>query len=297
MDFISPWIQTTNLCNESCEYCFVKQNTTIMQTPVYMALEKLLIDSGADKIHLRFAGGEPLMVLKYWKDFAIRMLRNPIVSIEILTNLYQVPDDFWEIAFMDNVNISVSIDNGVRTKMLTRRVIDMLSKMTNPWIMTTLTDTNMAGIEELAEFIGETKYGWSITTDYFNKNRPNPVKVTERVMSLLSILRKHGYDTTRISFNNCSMNPNFSGCRAGREMFAVDCNGDIYQCQTVIGIDKKLGSVFSGYSPIDIVNKPGCTQCPIDYICKGWCPLHYKISQNSCVPMQVFSYLVIKENI
>jgi uncharacterized protein len=297
MKFVSPWIHTTNLCNEKCKYCFVKQNGEIMQKPIYDALEKLLIGLETEKIHLRFAGGEPLLVFNFWKDFAIRMSKNPKVTIEVLTNFYLVPDDFWEFCKLENVNISISLDNGTRAKKLNRNIIDRISKLSNPWIMTTLTKDNIQNIEELAAFIGSNNYGWSITTDYFGKSTIGWDAVSEKIISIFEILKKLNYDFTKISFNNCSMNPNFSGCRAGKEMFAVNCNGDIYQCQTVISVNKKLGDVFSGYSPIEKKKKVECNSCIIGDICNGWCPLHYKITKNSCVPMEIFSYLNLKENI
>lgn len=295
MNFISSWIQTTNICNEKCKYCFVKQNTDVMQDSTYRVLEGFLLNLKTDKIHLRFAGGEPLLVFNFWEEFAIRMLERKNVTVEVLTNLYFVPDNFWNFANLDNVNISISIDNNPQRKKLNESIINKLSRIKNPWIMTTLTDENMLGIEELAYFIGINKYGWSITTDYFGEINTNPIKISEKIISVVEILRKTGYDFTRISFNNCSMNSNFSGCRAGKEMIAVDCNGDIYQCQTVIGIDKKLGDIFSGYSTVETKKKLGCSSCIIEDICKGWCPLHYKFSKNSCVPMEIFSYLILKE--
>jgi uncharacterized protein len=295
MKFISPWIQTTNLCNEKCKYCFIKQNKEIMQKPVYNALEKLLVGLEVERIHLRLAGGEPLLVFNYWKDFAIRMSENPKVTIEVLTNFYSVPDDFWEFSNLKNVNISVSIDNGLHTKKLTKEIINKLSRLNNPWVMTILTEDNIQNIEELALFIGKNNYGWSIATDYYGKVIADWNLITEKIFSIFEILKKLNYDFTRISFNNCSMNPNSSGCRAGKEMFAVNYDGNIYQCQTVVGIGKKLGDVFSGYLPMEIKNKSECSSCVIENICNGWCPLHYKVSQGSCLPIKVFSYLLLKE--
>ena len=47
MSWISPWIHTTDICNMNCHYCYV-QGDSIMEKPVYDALESMLLNSDAD---------------------------------------------------------------------------------------------------------------------------------------------------------------------------------------------------------------------------------------------------------
>jgi radical SAM protein with 4Fe4S-binding SPASM domain len=266
-----------------------------MTEEVYRALEQLLLNSGKRKIHLRFAGGEPLLVFDLWEPFALRMLEHKGTIVEVLTNFYDVPEKFWAFAERKNVSVSVSIDNGKKVKVLNRSIAEKLKRLRNPWIMTTLTEENIDIIDEMAAFIGMNNYGWAITTDYFDNGRISWEVLTNKLLEIADILREFGYDFTRISFNNCSVKSGFTGCRAGNEMLAVSCNGDIYRCQTQIGNGPKLGNVFKGYKTIDILPRPECRNCNLNNICGGWCPLHYRIPNPICNAMKIFTHTIIKE--
>jgi len=70
IEFISPWIHTTDKCNLKCHYCYVKGNM-VMTEDVYDTLGKFLLNSRAKKRHLRFAGGEPLLVFNRWENLCL----------------------------------------------------------------------------------------------------------------------------------------------------------------------------------------------------------------------------------
>ena len=94
-----------------------------MAPDVYDKLGVLLLDAPTDKRHLRFAGGEPLLVFDIWEPFARRMLKHSGTTVEVLTNLRNTPDNFWEFAELDDVNISISVDNGETVKVLKQALV------------------------------------------------------------------------------------------------------------------------------------------------------------------------------
>lgn len=293
MNFISPWIHTTDRCNLACHYCYVKGDA-VMSPAVHGALNIFLLNSAAEKIHLRYAGGEPLLVFDLWQFYAREMLEHDKVTVEVLTNLQEVPEKFWDFASLDNVNISVSLDGG-GAKPLIKSIDDKIKRLRDPWIMTTITEDNVEHLDVLAAFIGMNNYGWCLTTDYFGKMEPDWEILTGAVMSIIDTLRHFDYDFRRISFNNFSMGSNFSGCRAGDEMFAVACNGDIFSCQTLIGSSSKIGDVFNGYKRKSFCQRSACKECSLYGLCTGWCPIHYKVPNPICNVIKFFANEIIKE--
>jgi radical SAM protein with 4Fe4S-binding SPASM domain len=267
-----------------------------MTPDVYDSLKHMLLKSNVEHIHLRVAGGEPTLVFDLWEPFVKSMLRDERTTVEILTNLLQVPKDFWKLVEQDDVSVSVSIDNGKSVKVLDGNISEKLSRLNNPWIMTTITDENIDDLEILATFIGINNYGWCLTTDYFEKYLPSWKHIAKTILNIIDILSEFDYDFTKISFNNCSLNMNFSGCRAGNEMFAVNCDGAIYSCQTAINNTKNIGHVTTGYEKKEICTRKACLDCPINGICTGWCPIHYSLPNNICNVIKIFANEVITKN-
>ena len=294
MSFISPWIHTTDKCNLKCHYCYVRGND-VMAPAVYSDLQHFLLGASVDDIHLRFAGGEPLLVFNIWESFARSMLQHEGVTVEVLTNFTDVPKSFWKFAELDNVNVSVSIDNGRKVKILDKKIVEKVGRLREPWIMTTITKENLNQLDVMAAYIGLNNYGWYLATDYFEKTTPHWEDLAIGLLGIVDILKEFNYDFTKISFNNFSMNLNFSGCRAGDKMFAVAPDGSIYKCQTLIGKPAKIGDVWDGYKRTPPPVRKLCEECPIYGACSGWCPIYYKVPNSMCNVIKIFADAVIKE--
>lgn len=267
-----------------------------MKPHIYRALQTMLLKVEADKICLRFAGGEPTLVFDIWEPFARSMLEYENVSIEVLTNLIDPPKDFWKFAELENVNISVSVDSGKSVKVLDKAMVEKLGRLRNPWLMTTVTTENVGDLEVLAAVIGMNNYGWCITTDYLEKTVPDWETLTEALLNVIDVLKQFDYDLTRVSFNNFTAKSYFTGCRAGDEMFSVGCDGSIYKCQTLIGNPKMIiGDVYTGYKRSKCLIRKECEECTIYGLCKGWCQLYYNTPHPLCKTIKIFANEVLRE--
>jgi len=294
IEFISPWIHTTESCNLRCHYCYIKGNR-VMTPEIYEKLGIFLLNAPTDKRHLRFAGGEPLMVFDIWEPFARWMLEHKGTTIEVLTNLYLTSPKFFKFAELENVNVSVSLDNGKNVKVLDKSIVEKLKKLHDPWIMTTITEENIHNLDILAAFIGMNNYGWALTTDYFWKTAPRWETIAQALLRIVAVLKEFNYDFSRISFNNFTIKSTFSGCRMGSEMFAVAPNGAFFKCQTQIEKGKPIGSVDKGYVPHKVKNRKECENCSIFGLCTGWCPLYFKPPSHMCEVIKIFANEILKE--
>ena len=256
---LSPWIHTTEKCQLKCPYCYVRGDG-IMQQEVYNALGKMLPPDS----HLRIAGGEPLLVYGNWKEWATQWK-----SVEVLTNLRYVPDGYYDMGF----HTSVSVD-GCGEKPLDKEIIKNISRLKTPWLMTTIIDLDALPI--LAEYVSKTNCGWAVSTDYWWQGTPAIDDLIVMMVEVVRILKRNNYNFQEFIFNNVDFSGR-GGCDAGGDMFAVNCNGDIYSCQTQFNQATPIGDVFNGYVKKSCKkNHAECQDCCIKGVCTGWCPLYFK---------------------
>lgn len=227
-----------------------------MEKPIYDALSKML---PADS-HIRIAGGEPLLVFDNWKKW-IRGWK----GVEVLSNFRFIPDGYYDLP----VRTSVSID-GCGEKPLDKEIVRNVSGLKMPWIMTTIIDTSPLPL--LAEYVSKNGYGWALSTDYWWNGTPSVEELIVAMSDVIWVLKENNYDFKQFSFNNIDT-AGRGGCCAGDEMFAVYCDGNIYQCQTLLH-DKPIGNVYDGYTKSPC--KKVCPDCSAKGLCTGWCPLYHK---------------------
>lgn len=274
----SPWIHTTDSCNMKCEYCYVSGNS-IMEKPVYDAILKLL---PKEETHIRIAGGEPLLVYSQWKDWCANWK-----LVEVLTNFRIIPDGYFNLS----VRTSVSID-GYGDKILDKEMKKNLSKLKDPWIMTTLYKINE--LPSLALYIANNNYGWAISTDYFGKSKIEWEDLLLALHEVIQILKAKDYDFRHFNFNNLDFGGR-RGCRAGDEMFSINTDGTIYTCQTCHSDSQYvLGNVWDGFKQKYCgIEYKECKECSIRGTCTGWCPLYFKPERGLCSIMKYVTQEVL----
>jgi len=275
---LSPWIHTTDNCNIHCSYCHVEGNNT-MSSDVYQAILKMI----PKESHIRIGGGEPLLVYDNWKDWILNYNR-----VEVLTNFRIIPNDYFKLP--SYVYTSVSID-GYGCKPLDSEIIQNVSKLKNPWIMSTI--GNLDALPLLAYYISLHKYGWAISTDYYWNEDSSFDDLVLAMIEVIMILKYNNYDFRNFIFNNLDFTGR-GGCCAGREMISIYCDGKIYPCQTMHNRMDPIGDVFKGsYNKVSKIINEKCNDCEIKNVCTGWCPLHHIPGNKICQLMKLITQEVI----
>lgn len=307
MNSISPWIFTTENCNLRCPYCFEEHINNVMSEDVWNAIcgqfIKLISDGVLDRTHWRLSGGEPLLVFDSWKEYLPYMKKNleKKFSAGIISNFTLLTDEIIKYSLENKIGFGVSLDgtehskidiNGQSTSKKVMNNIDWyISEGGRCNILTVLTDTNTGTGEllELARFVVKHNLNWQTNSDIFVMQGNDCIdQMYADLVEVIEFLTKSGYSMNRFTFqflNPCSTCT--SGCQAGRNLFSINTNGDIYPCQTCKGqpIDniKTCNNIITALKrqslyPIGYnYERPETCEpksCDASFHCKGSCKLH-----------------------
>jgi uncharacterized protein len=113
------WVHLTNACNLDCPYCYIEKDSHALTEEVARTLQRSIVESvreaGLKGVHLRFAGGEPMLrfafLQRFYEETAELVARaGATLSAAILTNGTRVPDGAPTWIRAHGVGVSVSID-------------------------------------------------------------------------------------------------------------------------------------------------------------------------------------------
>jgi uncharacterized protein len=113
------WVHVTNACNLDCPYCYIEKDGRSLSEDTARSLQSALLATvradGVRAVHLRFAGGEPLLRFEFIRDFfeetrALLAREGATLSAAVLTNGTRVPDGAAQWMREHGVSVSVSID-------------------------------------------------------------------------------------------------------------------------------------------------------------------------------------------
>lgn len=307
MRYLSPWIFTTNKCNLRCPYCYVDFDDNKMSKEVYDRINTVFLGmlerDEVDLVIYRLAGGEPLLVFDEWKGFVEDFLtKHEGTYVSIITNLTQLTDEMIEFfkKFKDKIRFDVSLDGYVHSKpsiygsstaRLVRSNIDRLlaNGFKSIGITTVIDPYSFDEADFLANWIGPKHIAWGINLNHFFAGEIDKDFICKKMKQVINVLKTYNYDIIRLlSFNNVRLNYKYEGCTAGEKLLAIDVNGGIYPCQTLVG-GKPVCNIFSCEDIIQAFKEQNmykvgynyilperCKECPLSKICGGGCKLHNK---------------------
>ncbi len=179
----NAWLHLTNACNLACPYCYIHKSsghmTSDVATQLLISIEQTARSGDVDRIHVRFAGGEPMLRFTQLQQFYTdaRQICRPHgveFSAAILTNGTVVPKDAAQWLKVNNIQVSVSIDGIEELQDVMRPVVgggSSFSRLKNglqayldqgirPYILITVGQSNLDGLPALTHWLLEMGLGF-----------------------------------------------------------------------------------------------------------------------------------------
>ncbi len=172
----NAWLHLTNACNLACPYCYIHKSKRHMSAHV---VERVLASIAAtaqsgqvERIHVRYAGGEPMLRFDAMRRFhaqatAACAASGVKFSAAVLTNGAAVPAGATEWLRANQVSVSMSIDGVGALQDAMRPVVGggssfarvsagldaYLAAGIRPYMLITVGDSNLDGLPELTQFL------------------------------------------------------------------------------------------------------------------------------------------------
>lgn len=305
---INLWLQVTDSCNLACDYCYIPSlySDRTLRSDMFSQLFKHFKDiKGLETVHLKLAGGEPLMVFSAWKE-GVQWLRIQLESIginlelRIITNLTRLTNEMISFFKHHKVIISVSVDglgsshdqhrkhkNGAGSFATVMTNIERLrEREISPSVMITVADDNYLGVPALVEYLIERDMTFRVSDAKGGYLTPAQFEQTmDTVNALLDKAVDKGYPVSRrVVFSDLRTHEAASTpCSMGSHAAAIYLDGSVYFCHTEFQKGQPLGHLDGEQNLLSIIRSgkqkhfglsDDCQQCQYRFVCAGGCPLY-----------------------
>ena len=311
---INLWLQVTDSCNLACDYCYIPSlySDKTLRSDIFSLLFKHFKEiKGLETVHLKLAGGEPLMVFSAWKE-GVQWLRTQLKSIginldlRIITNLTRLTNEMIAFFKEHNVIISVSVDglgethdhhrkhkNGAGSFKTVMANINRLRGLgVSPSVMITVAGDNYLGVPALVEYLIEKDMTFRISDakgDYLTADQFE--QTMDVVNTLLDKSIEGGYPVSRrVIFSDLRTHEAASTpCSMGSHAAAIYIDGSVYFCHTEFEKGQPLGHLSGEQNLLSIIRtgkhkhfglSDDCQSCQYRFVCAGGCPL-YRVNGKS----------------
>ncbi len=325
IDFIE--LHVTEMCNLACDYCYIppqmrNKDKILSAEEIDNILTKIFnfIESGEIDGYKRvvFHGGEPWIGKKSIMEIVERYHRE--VEFMLQTNGTLISEDDAKFLMRYGVFVGISLDgarpdvhdkvrfyrNGEGTW---KRVVETLRYFKGYdrlSVTVTLTRHNVSNLQDIVKFL----YNEGVSAALINPVSPCNDRAEKYVPSLNELINnfKEMIDLlinlnvndskfivsnvesivlSLVTFNVRTMYCNMSPCGAGRLMWVIMSNGDVYPCSEFVQFSEfRCGNIFRdsirsiiNSRPAEMLrnrnveNIPRCRNCPFKYICGANCPV------------------------
>ncbi len=281
---ISVWLHIVNACNLSCHYCYIPNIKKVAGNDVIQRMSmksedvkktvKGLIDycksEDINKLHVKFAGGEPTLNIDAVTQFCeeIERLKNElIVSYGMISNGVFESNSITPMLKEFGINLSVSIDgyedshDKIRFQLQEKikkgtwkeiwsNIEILLANDLSPYLLYTVTPANYTEIRKFSIIAHEHNLGFRLSLE--RKKRIYPFELQQAISNELCSLYEDLGNSLDFNlpieryarFSEWSLNKRkYIACSAGRQYFAIDEQGGVSTCQ--MNMDAKYGNIKS----------------------------------------------------
>lgn len=311
---INLWLQVTDSCNLACDYCYIPSlysDKSFHRDTFFQLFQHFKDIEGLETVHLKLAGGEPLMVFSAWKD-EVQWLRTQLeciginLELRIITNLTRLTNEMICFFKHHSVIISVSVDglgdthdqhrkykNGAGSFAAVMTNIERLhARGISPSVMITVAGDNYLGVPALVEYLIERDMTFRISDAKGGYLTPAQFEQTmDTVNALLDKAVNQGYPVSRrVVFSDLRTHEAASTpCSMGSHAAAIYLDGSVYFCHTEFQKGQPLGHLSGEQNLLSIIRSgkqkhfglsDDCQQCQYRFVCAGGCPL-YRVNGKS----------------
>ncbi len=274
--FTKAYLHVTQKCNLRCEYCYNKHNLNRDEREL-SAQEWIKVIHELENIGMRYyniTGGEPLLSEDLQKIISCIngkkiLLTNGTLLVEKKYKTLEMVDQI--IVSLDSLDARQNdLNRGNSLKYQVLKNIEALPAELKHklQVRSVLTGNNISGIHEMTEFL-ETEMG---IPHIINECLPNS---KDELKDFIPYVNNAGQEYRLQDLILCG---------AGVDTLAIDSNGDIYPCQSLLKEEFKIGSILTkGWETQvrqaiskhrisrGILDIPRCRECVYKYICGGGC--------------------------
>lgn len=264
----------SNACNASCNYCFGPNRGRIVTPEQFKEniafIERVVGETGQQKIHITFHGGEPLMApLEIWEtglQHIIRSFRNHRLKLQIQSNLWNLTDAHctlfrdYGIEFSTSIDGPEAINDAHRGKgyfARTMRGIDLLRKHNlKVGCIATFSPMNAERYAEVFHFFASQKLSFGVhaclpsITGGTSPFVLSPAQYATLLCNLFDLYIPYRKYVSASSLDqlcksvveNCGKVCTYKDCSGS--FLSVDPEGNVYPCQRFTGnLPYSLGNV------------------------------------------------------
>jgi len=317
---ISTWLHITNNCVFNCPYCYIKKDGGRMTIAIARAyidkLEETFVRHSLSSVAIRISGGEPTTereVVEYVVQELYSRFQGREVQVfpVIITNGALIDEEWIDFINKHNIRVAFSLDglekwhdrtrffkNGKGSFQMVSRNLDLcISSKIRPNILTTITEDNIDGVEELSRYLIDKdlnfRYGvYRDTTGGYQGYQP--------FIDKLKVVLKCCYDyyaqaitegraqfRHRLADIHIDHNVHLRCCGVGHSVVTVNHRGEVYLCQSRMNL-KPIGNIWEERTLLEMAHSqdtlPQLANCGVlDYnlcrfcqwalTCSGGCPV------------------------
>ncbi|MBK9169298.1 MAG: radical SAM protein [Bryobacterales bacterium] len=280
---LNVWFHISNSCNLACSYCYIPGLRKAVSAPipgsttepddvseVIKSLHSICVARGFGGLHLRFAGGEPLLALDAIEQacrISARLFAESGLSITfaVLTNGTLLPARFFSLLRRYRfTGISISLDgaeplhNEYRFegrqrsgtwKTILANIKTLKDNGHSPYILTTLTARNYASIDEFVDTCVEHRLGFRLSP-VRDRNTPRIPGLQDSIVEKLRPIYRRLPALLPITrpiqnyANFAEWSPGVkksTACGTCRSSLAIGQHGGVATCQ--MRLDRNYGSI------------------------------------------------------
>ena len=319
-------LKMTNTCNLDCTYCYVSHDNARFLKKEYVEklFDELMIYDYQSACCV-FHGGEPLICYREINEIISLLKRKEYgdrISFDIQTNGTILNDSIIQMIKTNNISVGISLDGPKHVHDIYRKykdgrgsfdvVMNNLNKLTHEKIrcgfLSVVCDETLAQLIETVKWFSNIGITYIDIKPYFQSDDRVTLSVEKYAQKMLELLNWLKENPNRIyvrefdTFANaiCGNKKKMSmcdkrNCWAGRDHITMDCNGDIYLCDRLLGyqmyvlgniekehLDEILSNpLISQFNSRKFEDVGECNVCEVKHICNMGCAATNLLENNN----------------